>query len=429
MCPKIVHGPVYGHFRTGTRGAQRRIISTRLTNKNHHMKRLPTSVLVCLLLATACTRYVPGRHPGPAPTRSASTRDGYEDELARNNLNASAAYAEWSGVARRALRDRLTIRPSFREILLFSPECAAAVGYRLELRRGQRVRVDLERGTRARIFAEVFEEIGGNDPVFRLVQTASSKASVIDFEATADGPHVIRIQPEMSQGGEVTVTVTTTAALTFPVSGQTSRAIGSQFGDERDGGKRDHEGIDIMAPAGTDVVAAAAGIITNVSTTALGGKVVWQQDLERNVLYYYAHLNSQNVERGDRVAAGDVVGTVGNTGNAKHTPPHLHFAVYKPGRVPINPVPFLFDQPSNPVEPVRVDLNALGTYRELKPGRIVMRLEPDAQGATVAAVARADDVFVIGGVRDWYRVMLSDGRTGFVRARDLGGPYSVKAAR
>lgn len=311
--------------------------------------------------------------------------------------------AEWRAAGRRALRDRLTVRPSFQEIVAFSPERPTAVGYRFNLQRGQRVRIDLEKRTRAKMFTEIYEEIGPGEPIFRLV--AGSKANSLDFEAHTDGPHVIRVQPELYKGGEVVVTITTAASLAFPVEGKSKRAIGSFFGDARDGGKRDHEGVDIFASAGTPVLAVADGIISNVSTTSLGGNVVWQEDAARGVSYYYAHLKTQHVTRGDRVKAGDIVGTVGNTGNARSTPSHLHFGVYKPGRIALDPVPFLFDQPSDPVLPVLVDLTKLG--------------QNVSMGGT--------DVYVLGGVRDQYRVLLPSGREAFVSSRELTGSYAKGA--
>lgn len=389
------------------------------------MKQLPTTVLLAaVLVVVSCTPYV----EAPRPKASRHTRDRYEDEILRSELGRSASYSLWSAAARNALRDRLSIRPSFRELLYFSPDMPTAAGYRLQLKRGQRVQIEIERHMQGRVFAEVFEEIGPGEPIFRLVHSAPANAARTSFEAIVDGPHVLRLQPELFKGGEVLVTVTTGAALTFPVVGKTRRAIGSVFGDPRDGGRRDHEGIDIFANRGTDVIAVAPGVITGVHTTRIGGHVVWHHDPARNVEYYYAHLSTQAVRVGDRVNAGDVVGTVGNTGNARTTPPHLHFAVYKPGRYAIDPVPFLYDQPSDPVAPLLVDLSAIGDVRSPIADNIALRTEPSATGPSVATLPRTEDVYVVGGVRDWYRVRLADGRVGFVRGRDLGAGYSSKGA-
>jgi murein DD-endopeptidase MepM/ murein hydrolase activator NlpD len=123
-------------------------------------------------------------------------------------------------------------------------------------------------------------------------------------------------------------TPTLSKSLTFPVSGNRSN-IGSFWGDERDGGKRKHQGIDIFAKKGTPVVAVCDGIVTRTGTNRLGGKVVWLQAYTHPWSAYYAHLDEQKVKPGQLVKKGQVLGTVGNTGNAKTTPPHLHFGIYK----------------------------------------------------------------------------------------------------
>jgi murein DD-endopeptidase MepM/ murein hydrolase activator NlpD len=133
----------------------------------------------------------------------------------------------------------------------------------------------------------------------------------------------------------------TTAALTFPVSGVGSSAVRSFFRDPRDNNTREHHGIDIFAPRNTPVLAASDGVVSSVGTNRLGGNVVWIWDPERGQSHYYAHLEAQAVSVGERVNAGDVVGYVGNTGNARTTPPHLHFGIYSRGEGPIDPLPFV----------------------------------------------------------------------------------------
>ena len=106
----------------------------------------------------------------------------------------------------------------------------------------------------------------------------------------------------------------------------------SSFGAERDGGQREHHGIDILAPRGAPVLSAGDGVVSSVAVTDIGGKVVWVLDPARDLSLYYAHLDSQGVSPGTRVRAGDALGTVGNTGNARTTVPHLHFGIYRPAR-------------------------------------------------------------------------------------------------
>ena len=114
------------------------------------------------------------------------------------------------------------------------------------------------------------------------------------------------------------------ADLVFPVSGHYLESVISVFGDPR--GNRLHQGIDIKADRGTVVVAAINGVIERVKEGGKGGKQVYLRGSEGR-LFYYAHLDEFSVEEKEVVAAGQSLGTVGNTGNARHTSPHLHFEI------------------------------------------------------------------------------------------------------
>ncbi len=107
-------------------------------------------------------------------------------------------------------------------------------------------------------------------------------------------------------------------------------------------GGRQHQGIDIFAPTGTNLFAVERGVIAKVGTNRLGGIKLWLYG-ESGTTYYYAHLLAfaPGIRDGLVVEAGDVVGYVGNTGNAISTPPHLHFEIH-PGNGPaVNPTPLL----------------------------------------------------------------------------------------
>lgn len=128
-------------------------------------------------------------------------------------------------------------------------------------------------------------------------------------------------------------------ALPVPVEGVAQRALRDTWHGMRSGGRK-HEGIDIFAPRGRPVLSATEGIVTRVGTNRLGGKVVWVIGPGRQ-LHYYAHLDDYAAIRaGDIVAAGTVLGYVGTTGNARGTPPHLHYGIYTAGGA-INPFPLL----------------------------------------------------------------------------------------
>jgi murein DD-endopeptidase MepM/ murein hydrolase activator NlpD len=128
-------------------------------------------------------------------------------------------------------------------------------------------------------------------------------------------------------------------SLPVPVEGVKPSQLSNTWGSRRSGG-RSHEGIDIFAPRGTPVVSATRGIVTRKGWNQLGGKTVsilgpagWH--------HYYAHLDEWDAPAiGDWVEAGTVLGYVGDTGNAKGTPTHLHYGIYESGGAR-NPYPLL----------------------------------------------------------------------------------------
>ena len=93
----------------------------------------------------------------------------------------------------------------------------------------------------------------------------------------------IRLQPELLRGGRYSLTLKAEPALAFPVQGGANKSIQSGFGAPRDGGVREHHGIDIFAPRGTPVLAAARGYVTRVNETPRGGRVVWVRDETRSL--------------------------------------------------------------------------------------------------------------------------------------------------
>lgn len=132
--------------------------------------------------------------------------------------------------------------------------------------------------------------------------------------------------------------------FTFPVAPPFQ--YGDSFGAPRMVGteyEHWHEGTDIFAPMGTPLVASERGVIMRMGTGGvLGGNTVWLRG-ESGVAYYYAHLSDFAPGLGDGlvVDAGTVLGLVGDTGNARGTPPHLHFEVHPGGGAAINPYPIL----------------------------------------------------------------------------------------
>ena len=130
--------------------------------------------------------------------------------------------------------------------------------------------------------------------------------------------------------------------LVFPVSGKRS-SVGGYWGEYREGNRK-HKGIDIYARKGTPVVAVSDGLVTELSNGGKGGKCVWVKSAHHPWTAYYAHLDNQKVRSGQLVKKGQIIGTVGNTGNARYTPSHLHFGIYK-GSVAVNPLPYVKKSP------------------------------------------------------------------------------------
>jgi murein DD-endopeptidase MepM/ murein hydrolase activator NlpD len=114
--------------------------------------------------------------------------------------------------------------------------------------------------------------------------------------------------------------------------------IGQGWGAPRDGGRRRHQGIDLLAPAGTPLVAVASGHISRLSNQdrGRGGISLWLRD-RRGTTYYYAHNQHNLVRVGQRVQVGQLLARVGATGNARGGPPHLHFQIHPNGGQPVSP--------------------------------------------------------------------------------------------
>lgn len=129
-------------------------------------------------------------------------------------------------------------------------------------------------------------------------------------------------------------------AVAMPVQGVAADQVADTFGAPR-GRDRRHEGVDIFATRGTPVASSTRGIVTVVREGGLGGRQVWVTGpaLQR---HYYAHLDdwAEGLAVGDVVLPGDALGTVGDTGNARGTPPHLHYGIYGEAGA-IDPLPLL----------------------------------------------------------------------------------------
>jgi murein DD-endopeptidase MepM/ murein hydrolase activator NlpD len=133
------------------------------------------------------------------------------------------------------------------------------------------------------------------------------------------------------------------AWLLMPVAGAKVKQVADSWGAPRLGGRL-HQGQDIFARKGTPVRSATEGYVVRIARNPLGGNVVVIAGAGGR-RYYYAHLEAfaPEIRLGKKVTHDTVLGFVGNTGNAVHTPPHLHFAAYSRAGM-VNPLPLLRDR-------------------------------------------------------------------------------------
>lgn len=280
-----------------------------------------------------------------------SPHKAYGVFLAQQGSGRSASLLDWLHAAESAILEPTVITLPFEtesELDAIEPGAAGYV-FSVDFERRVQVELHLENGAEhSELFVDLFRRDGDSPehitsaPPLPLLGPAPLSRQ-ITLEPSSDGEYIVRVQPGLSKrAGGFRLAIRTEPALQFPVSGHNSGSIQSGFGAARDGGSREHHGVDIFAARGTPVLASLDARVSRVETTGLGGNVVWLQPLFSNTRLYYAHLDSQSVVPGQYIFAGETIGTVGNTGNARTTPPHLHFGVYIRNRGgPRDPYPFL----------------------------------------------------------------------------------------
>lgn len=359
--------------------------------------------------------------------RDMTPHEAYHARLVEAGLGETALATDWQSAGAEALEEPTPVELPFQEEGFITPETPSAASYRASLRRGRKliveVSVDSPEGTR--LFVDLFRVPASEGDPFRPIFSSDSSV-VFPYEPWRGGDFVLRVQPELLRGGAYRVRLREEAQLGFPVEGRAMNDIGSLFGAPRDGGRRGHAGVDIFAPRGTPVVAASAGRVNRVSVTRLGGKVVWVRDSVRNSNIYYAHLDSQVVRGGETVQQGDTLGFVGNTGNARTTPPHLHFGVYRRREGAVDPFPFLAPPrtalPAQEASTVQLGLRV----RPVSEG-VRLRIGPGRAYRVMGELPADSAIRVVGAAGSWYRVRLSGGREGYVEA-GLTGPAADETA-
>jgi peptidoglycan LD-endopeptidase LytH len=350
----------------------------------------------------------------PAPEVATAARATHE--LFTDSLRYAAEpvdFAAWAEYSRRATSNAPTIRPPYAEAGVLG-DSGDALGYRIDLRAGERLIVEFSPDSATSPFLDLYVTPGDSAARPFLSRTGPAR---LEYLARTDGPVLVRLQARPGEGTAYTLAVARTAALTFPVLHDAASVIG-HFLEARDGGARRHRGIDIHAPRGTPVVAAADGIVERVTENELGGLVVWIRETASNRQHYYAHLDAQHVRAGAVVRAGDVVGTVGNTGNAADTPPHLHFAIYRRG-IAVNPLLYL-DAPAGSDDDTeageRADPGLAGTRAWTRVAGAAFRASNLVESRPKASLPARAELEIVAAAGRFYRVRDAGGAEGFVAA-------------
>jgi len=156
-----------------------------------------------------------------------------------------------------------------------------------------------------------------------IVQPVAAHPGIVETVRATPPPYVAVLTPQPVQIAK--------PGLGMPITGMDPAKLISTFSQVR--GTHTHEALDITAPRGTPVLAVDQGNAVKLFTSKEGGLTVYQFDDNRELCYYYAHLDryATGLKEGTLLRRGDVLGYVGSTGNASPDAPHLHFAIFELG--------------------------------------------------------------------------------------------------
>ena len=321
----------------------------------------------------------------------AAGQAAYEQNLAIDRLEAAqealaVTRRELSGARRdfarsqALLSDRLVSlyvqgTPSFAEVLLTSGSLAdaqEATELVDRIARSDARAVDNVRARRARLEGLEEQQAGAEADRRREAETAETRRAELDAvlaerrtllaDARAELQTLIKEERERRARLAALEKARRAALTSIPVAGQAALSGALPIGEyvfpiagaatfsndwmyPRAGG-RSHEGIDIFAARRTPVVAVADGTLFNVGWNTLGGWRLWIRD-RSGTTYYYAHMDAYSpaAVEGASVARGTVVGYVGDSGDARGTPTHLHMQIHPGGGGPVPPYPIITGWP------------------------------------------------------------------------------------
>ncbi|QNN42764.1 M23 family metallopeptidase [Pedobacter roseus] len=347
--------------------------------------------------------------------KAASPHEQYQKKLVNIGLDKTVMGSAWLNAATISTQKALNINIPYRENGYFAADKVPATAYKFKVTKGQKLNIKLNKTPSggALIYIDVWYS---TDQSQKLIASADTLNNPIVFDVDETGTYLIRLQPELLQNIAYELEITTGPSLAFPIKSKSTNSIKSYWGDDRDNNARKHEGVDIFGNFRTPVLAVSEGTITRVNENNLGGKVVWMRPKGKDYTLYYAHLDEQIAIEGQEVKIGDTLGLMGNTGNARNTPTHLHFGVYAFNGA-VNPLPFIDPVTKNPGAVTASNTRLNKTLRTTS--AVKMLSSPQSEATVLATLSMGTVVQANAATGSYYKAELPDGNIGFIQSNKL----------
>lgn len=214
------------------------------------MQNISILLLLISLSSFSCNTTLPGLFDKKTP------HEEYAEKLDDRGLDETPEGRAWLAASTAALSSPVQVSLPYRQQGFFQPDKPRAMALQFSAKAGEQLNFTLTRksGSTLPVYADLFRQGERSSPILSV----DTSRTTFSFEVAETGDYLLRLQPELFRTGEYSLSVSVSPSLGFPVSGKKA-SIGSFWGDDRDGGKRRHEGIDIFAPKLTPAVAAARG--------------------------------------------------------------------------------------------------------------------------------------------------------------------------
>lgn len=347
--------------------------------------------------------------------KPSSPHQQYERKLLNSGLNQSIMGGGWIIKANNLLQNASGIKVPYKETGYFAADKIDGASFRFRLERGQLLTAKLTKQSvnSFSIYMDIWEQKENGE--FKMFAFADSLGANLQLEAKRSGDYLLRLQPELLASGSYTLELAIGPSLGYPLKAVNRKQIQSFFGVGRDNNTRRHEGVDIFSAFRTPVIAVAEGTVTGVNENNLGGKVVWFRPKGKDYTLYYAHLDEQIASVGQEVVLGDTLGLMGNSGNARTTPPHLHFGVYTNNGA-VDPLPFI--DPLIPATPtINSDITKLNATMRTVNRQVEFSENQQLSGAEM--LKQHTIVRVLAASSNYYKIELPNGKSGYVSSKSV----------